>query len=119
MNLFQLLALGVVGCLLVVTVVAAVKGWTTRGGGLAWGLVWVAAGVVIVDPDLTFVFSKRLGLSKGADLVVYGAVLAMLVGFFMVYARLHRLRRDLTLLARHLAIQNAIEGVKPVQPDRG
>jgi len=31
----------------------------------------------------------------------------MLVGFFMVYARLRRLRRDLTLLTRHLAIREA------------
>ena len=118
MNLFQILALCVVGCLLAVSVVAAAKGWTTRGGGLTWALAWTVAGVVIAEPNVTFVLSRRLGIERGADLVLYCAMMVTMIGFFMVYARLHRLRRDLTLLTRHLAIQNAVAGPEQVQPER-
>ncbi|MEK7731822.1 MAG: DUF2304 family protein, partial [Planctomycetota bacterium] len=55
---------------------------------------------------------------RGADLVLYCAVIVMLIGFFMVYARLRRLRRDLTLLSRHLAIRDAAPTSPPTNPPR-
>jgi len=113
MNLFQLLALSILFVLFVLSLLAVSKKWTTRGGGLAWAALWIAAGVIVADPDLTFRLAEPLGIKRGADLVVYCALLGTMIGFFMVYARLRKLRHDVTALARHLAIKDA-----HVAPDR-
>ena len=108
MNLFQILAVAIVAALFCLSVLAALRGWATRREGLAWALVWLATGVAIVQPNLTVRVARALGIGRGADLVLYCAVIVMLVGFFMVYARLRRLRRDLTILTRHLALRDAV-----------
>jgi hypothetical protein len=107
MNLFQILAVAVVTGLLALSIVAMARGWATRREGLVWAFVWLCTGVAIARPDLTVLVAGALGIGRGADLVLYCAVIVMLIGFFMVYARLRRLRRDLTLLTRHLAIRDA------------
>jgi len=107
MNLFQILAVAVVTGLLALSIMAIVRGWATRREGLTWVFVWLCTGVAIARPDLTTLVAQALGIRRGADLVLYCAVIVMLIGFFMVYARLRRLRRDLTLLTRHLAIREA------------
>ena len=101
MNLFQILALLVVGSLLLVSLVAVVRGTIARRAGLLWVLVWLAAGVAIAQPEVTRVIAKTLGIGRGA-------VVVMLIGFLMTYARLTHLQRDLTLVVRHLATRDAV-----------
>jgi len=115
MNLFQILTLTVVTGLLTLSIVAMARGWATRKEGLLWTVVWLGAGVAIAQPNLTTLIAQTLGIRRGADLVLYCAVIVMLIGFFMVYARLRRLRRDLTLLSRHLAIRDAVSSSPPKQ----
>lgn len=107
MNLFQYLALFVVVGLLVLTISAMVRGWATRKEGIIWSTVWLLAAISIVRPGLTGAVAKILGIGRGADLVLYCAVVFMLVGFLMVYIRLRHLRRELTLVVRHMAISEA------------
>lgn len=116
-RLFQILALAVVGGLLALSLLALFRGWATRREGLAWTVVWLGTGIAIARPDLTTLVARVLGIRRGADLVLYCAVMVMLVGFFMVYARLRRLRRDLTLLSRHLAIREATSTTLTNRPD--
>lgn len=108
MNLFQTLALIVVGALFLLTLVAIRRGWASRREGAIWVLVWVAAGVAIVWPDVTTVIARKLGIRRGADLLLYCSVVAMMTGFLMVYVRLRRIRREMTLLVRQLAIRDAV-----------
>ncbi len=108
MNLFQTLALVVVGGLFILTLVATLRGWATRREGFLWALVWVAAVVAIVWPDATTIIARKLGIKRGADLILYCAVVVMMIGFLMVYVRLRRIRRELTLLVRQLAIRDAV-----------
>jgi len=51
--------------------------------------------------------AHALGIGRGADLVFYCAVVIMMIGFWMVYVRLRGLRREMTMLVRHLAILEA------------
>ncbi len=118
MNAFQLVALPVVVGLAGLSALALVKGWTGRKEGPAWIGVWVAAGIAIARPGLTMDAAQAVGIDRGADLVLYCAVIGMLVGFFMVYTRLRRLRRDVTLLTRHLAIRDAAGGNAAAAPDK-
>ena len=106
MSTFQVLALSFLACLFVGTVVAMVKRVGVHRDNLLWLFLWVLAGVAIAWPDLTAMVAAVLGIGRGADLVLYCAVVVMMVGFLMVYVRLRRLRRDLTLLVRHLALRD-------------
>jgi len=107
MNLFQVIALIVVVFLLVITVVSVIRGRATRREGVLWILVWLAAGVAFAKPEITTKIAHLLGIRRGADLVLYCAVVVMLVGFLMIYVRMRRLQRELTLIVRHLAIRDA------------
>lgn len=110
LNLFQLLVLAVVGGLLVLTVLAAWRGWITRREGVTWSALWLAAGGAVLFPGLVSAMAKGVGIGRGADLLLYCAVVVMMIGFLMIYVRLRRLRREITLLVRHLAIRDAVRG---------
>ncbi|UCC31455.1 MAG: DUF2304 domain-containing protein [Phycisphaerales bacterium] len=113
MNLFQTLALIAIAALFVLTLVAAVRGWATRRDALLWALLWLVAGVAIMWPGVTKVIANALGIGRGADLVLYCAVVVMMLGFLMVYVRLRRIRREMTLLVRELAMRDAVSEGKP------
>jgi len=117
LNLFQTLALIAIAALFVLTLVAAVRGWATRRDALLWALLWLVAGVAIMWPGVTKVIANALGIGRGADLVLYCAVVVMMVGFLMVYVRLRRIRREMTLLVRELAIRDAVSTSPPNPPD--
>lgn len=109
MNLFQVIALLVVALLLAITVASTIRGRATRREGLAWVVVWLATGVAIAWPNVTKKIANLLGIGRGADLVLYCAVVVMLVGFLMVFVRFQRVQRELTLIVRHLAIRDATD----------
>ncbi len=118
MNLFQIIAIAVVGLLLVLILAAVGRGWTTRREGFVWALVFLTAGTTILWPRVTVVIAKVMGIGRGADLLLYCAVVTMMIGFLMTYSRLQRLRRELTLLVRQLAIERAV--VNPsLEPSTG
>ncbi|MFQ5495451.1 MAG: DUF2304 family protein [Phycisphaerae bacterium] len=110
MNWFQVIALVVVAGLLVLSVAALARGRAGRKETVGWCAVWLLAGAAILDPQLTTQVARALGIQRGADLLLYTAVVVMLIGFLMIYLRMRRLRRDLTLVVRHLAIRDAESG---------
>ena len=71
-----------------------------------WTLLWAAATVAFVFPDGTTVVAQALGIKRGADLVLYGAVLAGSAGFWLISLKLREQSRQITLLTRELAIQS-------------
>lgn len=117
MNAFQILALLVVGGLFLLSLTALLKGWATRREAVVWMLIWMAAAIAIIWPGVTKIIANALGIGRGADLLLYCTVVAMMVGFLMIYARMRRLRRELTLLVRHLAIRDAATNLSPTTPD--
>ena len=116
MNLFQIFAVIIVGTLFVLSLVAMSRGWATRRESLTWALVWLSAAVAIIWPDVTGKIAKAFGIGRGADLVLYCAVVVMMIGFLMVYTRLRHIRRELTLLVRALAIRDAVVTTTPPGP---
>ena len=105
-NLFQILALLVLVGLVVGTLVAAFRGTVRRWEATVLCLLWSCAAVAVVYPRITMVVAHALGIGRGADLVAYCGVVVMMIGFSMVYVRLRRLRREMTLLVRELAIRD-------------
>jgi len=112
MTAFQWIGIGLAASFLVLTIAAVARHRLSKISAAAWSLLWVAAGVAIYDPSLTQTVAAGLGISRGADLVFYCAILAMFVGFFLVFAKLRRVEEHLTTLVREIAVS------RPGRPDR-
>ena len=110
---FQTIGVVLLGALFVFSLAAVFLGRATRREGLAWALVWFCAALAIIRPELTVRVAKALGIGRGADLVLYCSVVAMMVGFMMMYVRLRRIQRELTLVVRHLALREASVEANP------
>jgi hypothetical protein len=106
MNLFQAIVLGLFVFLAVLTVSSSLRGNVRKRVALFWLLVWGSGAVAMIWPRTTVIVANRLGIGRGADLLLYSSVLAMLAGFFYVYTRFRKLDRQLTLLVRRLAIEH-------------
>jgi len=110
MNLFQIVALSVLGLLALRELLQLrhgpghLKQWLLRTAVLA------AAMVAIAQPELTNRFAHAIGIGRGADVVLYLFVLAFLFTSFAFYSRSVRLERQVTVLVGKLAQLEAQRG---------
>ena len=74
---------------------------------LVIGIVAATGTTFVLRPELTNSIAHRLGVGRGADLMFYLFSLACIYAFLIVYVRHRELRRDLTKLARSMALQHA------------
>lgn len=110
MTRFQIVTEVVLGALVLGEAIAWVRGpWPQRFRVLRL-LVWSAAALAIANPDAVQQLAGFLGIGRGADVVLYLFVLGFLGTSFFLYARCRRLEQRITLLVRHIALQEAIHG---------
>jgi hypothetical protein len=69
---------------------------------------FVTATGFVVFPDTTSNIAHALGVGRGADLLLYLAVLAGIHSFLLLYLRTRRLERRMTEQIRALAIRDAV-----------
>jgi hypothetical protein len=104
---FQIILLCALGAIAATLVASAARGRIGRLAAAAWLVVVTAGAVFAVEPDWTTAIARRLGISRGTDLLLYVLVLASMQGFLLLYLKLRRVRRELTLLVREIAIREA------------
>lgn len=73
---------------------------------LFWSIVWVGGGIVVLKPDFTFYIARFLGVGRGADVVVYSALILIFFILFRLTITLERFNRNLTLLTRKKTFEN-------------
>lgn len=104
----QVLLLAVVAVLVLVlarqkaTAISALK-----KTGLA--LFAVAVVVTVLQPELTTIVARALGIGRGTDLVLYGLCAAFLVFTLTQYLRNQANRAILFALARRVALRDAAD----------
>jgi len=108
MNWFQLSAIPIAGLLFLQSARRLGRGGSRRTA-LAGMLVWLAAAVAILQPELTTGVARRLGIGRGADLLLYVLAILFLLACFYLYNRLQRLESAITGMVRHAAIQEALQ----------
>jgi hypothetical protein len=118
MTIFQWVACSLLGLFLVVEVLRLRRAALTRPQWAVRFAVWLAALVAIASPDLVTRFANAIGIGRGADVVLYLFVLAFLASAFFFYSSQVRLQRQITTLARHLAIAEARKGGTPAGEPR-
>lgn len=75
------------------------------GGMLSWLVFWLLAIVVVVLPNSTFLVARFVGVTRGADLVVYSSLALLFFMIFKIMVRLERMNKDITKLTRKKALQ--------------
>lgn len=107
MNLFQVVGIGIAILFMGVTVVSVRRRNVGTIAGLVWFTVWSAAAVALIWPDWTSVVARAMGIDRGADLVFYCAILAVLGSSFRIFDRLRAIERSLTSIVRQIALDGA------------
>jgi hypothetical protein len=102
--------------LLLLTALAVVGYFAVRGSRRALHrVVWragvvvalVAAVVTVVFPDALTWVANKVGVGRGADLLLYMVTIALMLVSVVLFRRLADLERKYVALARALAIQQA------------
>lgn len=115
MSLFQLVAIP----LLMVMLLISARNLFQRArlwASLAWTLLWLAGIIAVINPDETTEVAKLVGIRRGADLLIYSAVLGFGVGFYVVSLRLRQMSREITLLTREVALLEADRNTSQSSP---
>jgi hypothetical protein len=77
-----------------------------------WTAFWVVAGAVVMLPDSTFYLARIVGVGRGADLVVYIALVAIFFILFRLMVKQERVNRDITVLTRKIALAEGDKEIK-------
>lgn len=76
---------------------------------LAWLVFWLLVGLAVVLPQTTDLLAQRVGVSRGADLLVYVSVLVLFYLVFKVLVKLEKVDRQITEVTRQVALKE--EGI--------
>jgi small membrane protein len=127
MTPFQWLSLSCLALVLVWELVMLALGRNPWRIALVRCGVWTTAAVAITRPELLQSLANRIGIRRGADLLIYLLALTFLATTFFFYSRYVRLERQVVQLVRELAIleakrprtaiDGAAEGGPPSEPD--
>jgi small membrane protein len=84
----------------------------SAGWLIFWLIFWLGSLVVAVSPNITFYFSKLVGIGRGADLVVYVSLVLVFFLFFKFLVRQEKMKKEITVLTRKIALFEANERKK-------
>lgn len=83
----------------------------TLFGALFWSTFWILAILAVMFKEWTSTISNLFGIGRGADLLLFIAVILLSYLSFRLYVKLEETRQDLTRLIRALAIKEAEEQI--------
>ena len=110
MTTFQIILISILGCLGLFSLIGGFRRSIGRPAAVIIMIISVAGILAALDPNQTTRIAQSIGISRGTDLIVYLVALVVFQGFVVFYLRLRKVRRELTLLVRHLAILEASSG---------
>ena len=104
----------------VFVVLAAVKVWSKYKDGtlsiletLLWFILWLSIGVVFWQPEIASRLAVFFGIGRGADLVVYIAIVVIIYLLFRLFIRVDKMDRNVTKLVRTIATSDEKKGSDP------
>lgn len=76
-------------------------------GAVLWSLFWVAAAIVALLPNSAAYVAELVGIGRGADLVVYVALVLIFFIIFRLMVKIEMLNKDITKLTRKISLQES------------
>lgn len=107
MNLIQWIILGFALVAEIGVFAGFRRGRVSPKGIVFWTVLWILVGLVAIWPDSTYIFARWVGITRGADLVLYLGLLAVFFLLFRHTIRMEKIERDLAGLVRILALRDA------------
>lgn len=74
-------------------------------GTLFWILFWCLVIVAVIWPRSTAALASLFGIGRGADFVIYSAIVVLFYLVFQLHIKIESLARQLTVLVRNQAIE--------------
>ncbi len=78
------------------------KWWMT-----IWSIGWLLVIAVAITPESTDIVAKFVGVGRGADLLVYLALVLLFYVNYRIMVKQESLRKEITNLTREIAIRDA------------
>jgi len=78
----------------------------TLTGLTAWTVLWLAVLAVFWSPDIASSLAFYLGIGRGADLLIYSAIIVVFYLLYRVFIRMEKLNHDITTLTRKIALND-------------
>jgi len=72
-----------------------------------WSLFWLVVIFVAISPQTTDILAEKLGVERGADLLVYTAVVILAYATYRILMRIEKQNADITSMTRKVAILEA------------
>ena len=73
---------------------------------LAWTIFWFLVAFLVLFPDITSYAANLVGVGRGVDLVIYGAILILFYLMFRALVKLDKVEKDVTRVVRKIALDN-------------
>jgi hypothetical protein len=83
-----------------------------------WFIVWVAVIVIFWSPDIASQLALRVGIGRGADLVIYISIIVILYLLYRLAARIEKMDRDITKIVRAIALSDDKKNEESSDPYR-
>ena len=72
---------------------------------LLWGIGWIGAAYFVWRPTRSTQIAQVFGLGRGADFLLYVAVILLAIGWLWLVIQLERQKREMTKLVSRLALK--------------
>lgn len=105
--MFQYVLAAFFGCVVLGALLSVLRGHLSIAIGLFWVVVGSGGIGLALNPDALTRLAQTVGIGRGVNLLLYCAIVAAFVGFLLMYIRVRRVRSELTLLVRRMAIMEA------------
>ena len=79
------------------------EGLLGQKGAFFWIIFWAAAAFVVWSPNSTSRIANAFGIGRGADLIIYTAIIIIFYILFKLHIKIESVGRDVTRMVRHLA----------------
>lgn len=74
---------------------------------LLWALLWVSVMLIFWNPEIASRLALIFGIGRGADLVVYSAIIVIFYLLFRISIKLEKINSDITSIVRDIALKHA------------
>jgi len=72
---------------------------------IGWVVFWVLLGVAVWFPEIPDRAARALGISRGVDLIVAGAIALFFYLVFRIFVRLEKMERDISKIVEQHALK--------------
>lgn len=75
-----------------------------------WSVLWIGVLIVFWSPETASRLAVFFGIGRGADLIVYSAIIVIVYLLYRIFIRLEKFDRDITVLTRNIALKDDGKG---------